>query len=57
MESWVRGCVAENDSLFCPSGFAIGPYFFEKSGFLISNAFFFFAFSLKIGCKNWLNLY
>ena len=32
VERWVRGCVAENGSLFCPSCFAIAPVFL-KSGF------------------------
>ena len=57
MERWVCGRVAEKGSLFCPSGFGIAPYFFFEKVVLISGAFFIFAFSLRIVCKNMLNLY
>ena len=43
MKRWVRGCGAENGSLFCPSDFAIAPFFFFFFLFqvvLISGAFF-----------------
>ena len=55
MERWVRGRAAENGTLLYPSGFAIAPFF--ETMVLISGAFFISAFSLKIGCPNWLNLY
>ena len=63
MKRWVRGRAAENRSLFCPLGFASTPYFyflffifFEKV-VVISGASFIFAFSIRMGCKNQLNLY
>ena len=31
---WVQGCAAENSSLFCPLGYVIAPYSFEKMVFI-----------------------